>query len=72
MANSAAGLLAYAGILAVGNPLTNLISIGSHSAITGKIPGHPHVPQGGFSTPSFVEGQLSDCCALPSELDHTF
>lgn len=56
MANAAAGFLSYAGILTIGNPLTNLMSIGGHTALTGKIPGS-RAPQGGFSAPQTIEGQ---------------
>lgn len=60
MANEAAGLLSYAALLAFGNPITNLVSIGGNSPLTGIVPGYESLPQGGFSTPSSIEGQLSD------------
>lgn len=58
MANSLAKFVAYAGILVDGNPITNLISIGGKSHLTGKDPVGLAIV-GGLSTPSIFEGQLS-------------
>ena len=55
MANDIAIFLAYATFLVDGNPLTNLMSIGGKSSMTGPDPPPPAIV-GGLNTHAVFEG----------------
>lgn len=57
MANGLAKFVTYAAFLVDGNPITNLLSIGGKSALTGEDPPEPAIV-GGLNTHAVFEGQL--------------
>ena len=57
MGNDIARFLAYSAILVDGNPLTNLLSIGSKTSKTGLDPPSPAIV-GGLDTHAVFEGAI--------------
>ena len=57
MANDFALFLTYAAFLVDGNPLTNLMSIGDKSSMTGPDPPAPAI-MGGLDTHAVFEGAI--------------
>lgn len=56
MANGFAKFVTYAAFLVDGNPITNLLSIGGRSHLTGEDPPHPAIV-GGLDTHAVFEGK---------------
>lgn len=59
MGNGLAKFLTYASFLVDGNPITNLVSIGGKSKLTGEDPPKPAII-GGLDTHQVFEGLSSD------------
>ena len=57
MGNDLAVFIAYAAFLVDGNPLTNLLSIGGKSSLTGPDPPQPAIV-GGLDTHAVFEGAI--------------
>jgi len=58
MENGIAKFVTYAALLVDGNPVTNLMSIGGKSSLTGQDPPSPAIV-GGLDTHAVFEGQFS-------------